>query len=61
MLSNIGNGTMNAPRCWQLGDDACTNVETSANAERPNLSYRPCLGVLIDLGHRVAVQVRQAI
>jgi hypothetical protein len=33
-LRNIGNA---APRCWQLHDDACDNVEISANT--PHFSY----------------------
>ncbi len=32
--AQYSNGAMNAPLCWQLRDDACCNVETSANTPR---------------------------
>ena len=31
MLPDIGNNAMNAPRCWQLRDYACSHAGTSAN------------------------------
>ncbi len=37
MLHDIGNGAMNAPRCLQLRNDVCGDVETSVNT--PLFSY----------------------
>jgi hypothetical protein len=34
MFRDIGNGAVNAPQCWQLHDNACSNVVTSANTPR---------------------------
>ncbi len=39
--AQYNNGAMNAPLCWQLCDDAYSDVETSANTPRfpiPTLS-----------------------
>ncbi len=40
---------MNAPRCWQLRDDACSNVETSVNTLCFSYPYgamiKPMLGI----------------
>jgi hypothetical protein len=35
----IGNDAINAPRCWQLRDDACSDVETCANTPRFSYPY----------------------
>jgi hypothetical protein len=34
LLFSVGNGAMNASRCWQLRDDACGDVEASVNTPR---------------------------
>ncbi len=31
MLHDIDTGAMNALQCWQLRDDACSDVGTSVN------------------------------
>jgi hypothetical protein len=36
---SVGKGAMNAPRYWQLLDDACSAVETSGNTPRFSNPY----------------------
>ncbi len=58
-LFTIGNDVMFVPRYWQLRDDACSAVETSANTPRFPYPYRAMnFMAALAIGIRISTVVR---
>jgi hypothetical protein len=56
---SVCNGAMNVPRYWQLRDDACSAVETSANTPRFPYPYRAMnFMAALAIGIRISTVVR---